>query len=67
MVGMGQKTPLAFGTAWGSNAAKLRLSTREQNKGFVQVSCVHTMAPDPEQCPQPWWHGRTLSPSLRAA
>lgn len=60
------KTPLVLSTAWGSCAAKLGLSTRERDKGFLQVLCVHTMAPDPEQCPQLWWHGRTLSPSPRA-
>lgn len=36
------------------------------DEGFVEVSCVHTMAPDPERCPQPGWHGRTLSPGVRA-
>lgn len=36
------------------------------DKGFVEVSCVHTMAPDPERCPQLWWRGRTLSAGLSA-
>lgn len=39
---------------------------RDRNEGFVEVSCVHTMAPDPERCSQPGWHGRTLFPGLRA-
>lgn len=39
---------------------------RDGDEGFVEVSCVHTMAPDPEWCPQPGWRGRTLSPGLRA-
>lgn len=40
-----KKNPLVFGPA------RLGLSTREGHEGIVQVSCVHTMAPDPEQCP----------------
>lgn len=39
---------------------------RDGDKGFVEVSCVHTMAPDPVPHPQPGWHGRTLSPGYRA-
>lgn len=50
----------------GSFRPRKAVEGRDCDQGFVEVSCVHTMAPDPERCPQPGWHGRTLSPGLRA-
>lgn len=64
-LGVGDSRRKPCSQAWCLRSGKA-VERRDSDEGCVEVPCVHTMAPDPEQCPQLRWEGRTLSPGLGA-